>query len=756
MISRIPLFLLVTLPLSFCAEAREKTWVILNNAYKGAIQLDFTGDEPCLRRPLMEEWGVFPPLLKKLEWDDNGCLTARSAKTFELKYWYRPDAQLLTLLFPEPAINAQQNGISTSRWDNGINALFVNYQLDVDKYRTQSDWDPSGTEGALNLDSGINFGPWRLRQKNNFWRDREGLRGSYSNGTSLWRNIASMRSRLTLGDGYTSANMFESFTYRGAALGSDEAMFPDSWRPYAPWINGYARTEAEVFIYQNGERVYRIHVPPGPFTIRDFYPPNPDGDLELTIQENDGTERKRKLPYSVMPNLVQHRMFSYELIAGHYKPYRMGKEKSLQEHSRFFQSTGSWGIAPKTTLFAGVQQAEDYASQVVGVGGNLGRYGALSFDVSQAQYTIEDSHLRGSMWKLRYAKAFFQTETSINAQLRWYPSNGRYRSFSERISRAENLKSWWWLDSRDEDSQDKRAWASRLEVNQNFGEDSSLALVWEWGKARRGGGIDNSLTMSVSANWWDMDVSLYSDYRRSNVSKAETTVGVNISIPFSLGSYTTNVGYVSEMNSQGPDSHGINIYGTALSDYSLNYDVTAQHVIHEDDRLNASLRYQYNAGEMSVSMDRGSAQRHYHAGVNGSVLVHSGGVALGQTLGSTAALVQVPGTPDIGFYNQFGSTTNGNGDLLVSYLTPWRVNRVTMDSYSLPEGMRADNDEVEAVPTEGAIVRLKFMPLVPDKDAESDRKDTTEPSAEKSAAATQSEDIRPGEIKEMVLIPASK
>ena len=105
MISRIPLFLLVTLPLSFCAEAREKTWVILNNAYKGAIQLDFTGDEPCLRRPLMEEWGVFPPLLKKLEWDDNGCLTARSAKTFELKYWYRPDAQLLTLLFPEPAVN---------------------------------------------------------------------------------------------------------------------------------------------------------------------------------------------------------------------------------------------------------------------------------------------------------------------------------------------------------------------------------------------------------------------------------------------------------------------------------------------------------------------------------------------------------------------------------------------------------------------------------------------------------------------------
>lgn len=152
---------------------------------------------------------------------------------------------------------------------------------------------------------------------------------------SLWRSITPLRSRVSLGDGNTSSNMFDSLAFRGASLASDEAMYPDSWRPYSPWINGYARTEAEVTIHQNGVRVYRIHVPPGPFTIRDFYPPDPDGNLELTVQESDGTERTRLLPYSSMPNLVHHGLFSYELAAGRYKPFH-GIDR---DKDRFWQST---------------------------------------------------------------------------------------------------------------------------------------------------------------------------------------------------------------------------------------------------------------------------------------------------------------------------------------------------------------------------------------------------------------------------------
>jgi len=706
---RTAIFLILLLPAVPPSAANENTWVILNNVYKGSVSLNFAAGTPCLSHPLMEEWGVVATLLNRLEWDADGCLMPKSARQNNLRYWYRADAQLLTLLFPPEAINPQQNGVSTSRWDNGINAMFVNYRLDVDKQRARSEWETSGTDTMLTLDSGINLGAWRLRQQNTFWRERQGQQGSYSNSIALWRGITRIRSRLSVGDGYTSPNMFEGMSYSGLSLASDEAMFPDSWRPYSPWINGYARSEAEVTIHQNGERVYRIHVPPGAFTIRDFYPPDPQGNLELTVQESDGTERTRILPYSIMPNLVQHRMFSYELALGRYKPAH-GID---MDRDRFWQASLSWGIASHLTVFSGLQQGDRYASQVLGVGGNLGQWGALSADVKTSRYSQRRTSYRGSVMRLRYAKAFFSTETSLNALLQWYPSGSQYRSFEEKIDQAAMLKYDW------DNELTKRALQGEVEINHNIDEDSSLSLSWRWTKARRSGPDSQGVIASLNANWRDMDISLYGGYDRRRDSPAETTMGINISIPFTVGQFNSNVAWVSDLASREKNSHGIDVYGTALSDFSLRYDAKAQHVVHGDDELTASLGYQYNAGEANISMDRGGGRRDYHADTSGSVLLHAGGVTFGQTLGSTVALVEVPGTPGIGVYNQFSSTTDANGNLLVSYLTPWRVNRISVDSLSLPENTGMDVDELESVPTEGAIVELTFpQPLPVEKVAE--------------------------------------
>lgn len=200
------------------ASANEKTWVILNNAFKGSIFLDFHAGAPCLTRPLLEEWGVKSFVLDKLHWDAGACLTADSASRFDLQFWYRPNANLLTLLFPQEAFNPQQNGVSTSRWDDGIEALFVNYRLDVNNQRAQYRWDTPGTDATLALENGLNVGPWRVRYHNTFWREADRQHGSYSNSASVWRSITSLRSRLNVGDGYTSSNLFESMSYRGVSL----------------------------------------------------------------------------------------------------------------------------------------------------------------------------------------------------------------------------------------------------------------------------------------------------------------------------------------------------------------------------------------------------------------------------------------------------------------------------------------------------------------------------------------------------------
>ena len=405
-----------------------------------------------------------------------------------------------------------------------------------------------------------------------------------------------------------------------------------------------------------------------------------------------------------MPNLVHHGLFSYELAAGRYKPFH-GIDR---DKDRFWQSTFSWGVAPQVTVFAGLQQGEHYFSQVAGIGANLGRWGAFSADVSAARYTQEAETLRGKVWRLRYAKAFFTTETSLTAQLQWYPRNEHYRSLEEKITRAELLRYGW------DDDVTRRALRGQLELNQNLGEDASLSLSWHGLKSREPDAGSMGMTLSLDATLQNVDVSLYGGYERYGKNPDETTVGINLSVPLSLWGTTSNVGYITELASRGEDSHGVNVYGSALSDYSLRYDLQATHTLHRNDEFSASLGYQYNAGELNLSMVRGGTRRDYHADTSGSILVHAGGVTLGQQLGSTAALVDVPDSPGIGFYNQFGSTTNARGELLVSYLTPWRVNRITADSLSLPENTALDVTELESVPTDGAIVLLRFPQPVTD------------------------------------------
>ncbi|HAS1172441.1 fimbria/pilus outer membrane usher protein [Enterobacter cloacae] len=680
------------------AIAGKKTQIIINDALKGSVNLDFVDNTPCLTRPLLEEWGVKKKIIEHVKWTSKLCITEISAKQYALESIYDSVRSELILNIPPEFMNAQQNGVLTSRWDNGINAAFLNYRLDIDHTHPQSSSENGGTEGSLVLENGINFGPWRLRHQTNFWRERDGNHGSYSSNISFWRSLTSLRARLNIGDGHSQPSFFNSIPFRGISLYSDGAMFPDSWRNYAPQINGYARSEAEVTIHQNGERVYRMLVPPGPFTIRDFYPPYAQGNLEMTVQESDGTERTHWLPWSLMPNLVQHGIVTYDLTYGQYHP----SYNNQYGMPIFWQSGLSWGIAPQVTVFSGFQQSEAYQSVVFGAGKNLGEWGAFSTDISTAFYHEKKTRHHGNVWRMRYAKAFFKSETSINAQLLWYPPASQYRTLEDKIHWANAYASFG------EDGQQHRAIQSKLELTQNFNEDSNLSLSWQWEKGHGTGHSSSFTSLNLNTTWKNIDVSLYGRYEHRAYEGASAMLGLNFSVPFSIGGHTSNVAWLSDLNNRTASSQGVNLYGSVLEDASLSYDISGLRNSHGESRFASTLGYQYNAGEATFSVDHSSQYQRYHGDASGSIMLHKDGITLGQPLGNAMALVDVPDTPDIGFYNQFGSITDARGQLLVSYLTPWRVNRITVDGSTLPDGSEMAEEELEAVPTDGAIIRLRF------------------------------------------------
>lgn len=69
------------------------------------------------------------------------------------------------------------------------------------------------------------------------------------------------------------------------------------------------------------------------------------------------------------------------------------------------------GLKGNWTPYGGMQIAEDYQAFNLGIGKDLGLFGAFSFDITQANTTLaDDTRHSGQSVKSVYSKSFYQTE----------------------------------------------------------------------------------------------------------------------------------------------------------------------------------------------------------------------------------------------------------------------------------------------------------------------------------------------------------
>ncbi len=75
------------------------------------------------------------------------------------------------------------------------------------------------------------------------------------------------------------------------------------------------------------------------------------------------------------------------------------------------------GLEGNWTPYGGMQIAEDYQAFNLGIGKDLGLFGAFSFDITQANTTLADgTRHSGQSVKSVYSKSFYQTGTNIRSQ----------------------------------------------------------------------------------------------------------------------------------------------------------------------------------------------------------------------------------------------------------------------------------------------------------------------------------------------------
>lgn len=702
--------------------------VYLNNARMDTRNVEFRlakgkeGNEtlqPCIAVADLEAWGILVKQFPNLAVPGSVCANLDAVP--QASSTFRFSQQQLLLSFPQSAVsNAARGWVDPKQWDEGITALLLNYSVSgANNYAREGNRSDSDSQ-YVNLRPGLNIGPWRLRNYTTWSRTGGGSGDAPT--TSKWnsvytyvqRNIISLQSQLTLGDSTTSADVFDSIPFRGVNLASDDDMLPESLKGYAPVVRGIARTNAQVTIRQNGYVIYQTYVSPGSFELSDMYSTGGSGDLFVTIKEADGSEQHLVVPYASLPVLQREGRLKYSATSGTYRSY-----DSRVDKTPLAQVTAIYGLPMGFTVYGGSQISEHYQSLSLGQGKNLGDFGAVSVDVTQAWANRRnESHEQGQSWRVRYSKNFVETGTNFAIAGYRYATNGFWNM-------QEVLDTYTHIDS--EALQERRRNRAELIVNQN---------LWEgWG---------NLALTAVREDYWNTDRSMesygasynnswngisfgvsYADNRNSTAMSGgisggkmydrEQLLSVNVSVPLDrlFGRHPTYVNYMMNSSKKGTTTNSVNIGGTLLEQNNLTWNVQEGYGSRGQGNtagVNANWRATY--GEVNGGYTRDKYSERLNYGTQGSIIAHENGVTFGQQLGETTALVASSGAGDVAIQSQTGVRTDFRGYAIVPYVSPYRKNDITLDTQTLNDDTELALTTQTVIPTRGAVVRANYRASV--------------------------------------------
>lgn len=658
--------------------------------------------EACLPVALLQNYGVKTELYPELR-GKNDCanLTAIPAARAEFQF----NSQQLVLSLPQTAITAQIRGyVDPALWDEGINALMLNYSLRGDSTTARDKAGDDSHSQFATLRPGINFGPWRFRNYSSWSRDGEGNQSWDSIYSYLQRNIISLRSQLTLGDSSTPGDVFDPVSWRGAQIASDDEMLPDSLRGYAPVVRGIARSNALVVIRQGGYVIYQNNVAPGPFEITDMYATGGSGDLQVTVKEADGSEQRFTVPFASLPVLQREGQLKYAISAGQYRAY-----DSRIKKSKFMQATAIYGLPYGLTIYGGVQEATKYHSLLTGVGTNLGDIGAFSVDLTSARSEPErQQKSSGQSWRFRYSKNIAPTGTHFAIAGYRYSTRGYY-DLEDVLSSYGNPYAL----------NEQRRNRAEMTLSQSFAPGwgtLTLSAIREdyW----TGGNPSATYSLSYNNNWHDISYGVSWSYNK-NGSAADTgtphdydkdqIVSLTVSVPLSSPARNTSVSYTTSSSRNQGEIHSVSLNGNALDNDALNWSVQQNYATKDvgySGNLNADYKGTYGQLNVGYSYDRHISSLNY--GLQGSVLAHSDGITLSQPLGETNVLVKAPGASGVDIQNQPGAKTDFRGYTALSNAAPYRKNDVILNPETLPEEVELELTSRTVIPTRGAIVRSEY------------------------------------------------
>ncbi|MCR6728854.1 fimbrial biogenesis outer membrane usher protein [Enterobacter cloacae] len=692
--------------------------IIVDDAFLETGDIQFTaskadnGDaslQPCLSLAQLKRWGVKTALFPALDAEKSECVNLQAIPQASADFQFA--AQRLVLSIPQAAIDLPARGyVPPEMWDEGITAAMLNYSLSGANSRARAGEGVSSNSQYANLRPGVNIGPWRLRNYTTWSRDAAGKDQWDTVYSYLQRAVIPLKAQLTLGDSSAPADVFDSVPFRGVQLASDDDMLPDSLKGYAPVVRGIARTNAQVVIRQNGYQIYQSYVAPGAFEITDMYPTGGAGDLDVTIKEADGSEQHFTLPYASVPVLQREGRLKYALTGGQYRAYNSSVEKTPFGHV-----SGIYGLRNGITLYGGVQGSGKYQSFAVGTGKNMGDFGALSADVTQAWSTLaHTAKTQGQSLRARYSKNVLNTGTDFSIAGYRYSTRGYYG--------LQDV-----LDSYEDSSalQNRRRNRVELTMSQTLGDERGALTLsaaredyWNTDKSMASWSVGynndwNNISYGVTWTYSKNGGPTSSGSGSTKTYDHDQLLAFTVSVPLDKFLPQTWANYGLNTSKNNGTTHSIGMNGVALNNSALNWNIQQGYGtdgVGYTGTLNGDYKGTYGEVTAGYGYDKNSERLNY--GVQGGILAHADGITLSQPLGETNALIKAPGAHGVNIRNQSGVRTDYRGYTVVNNLSVYRKNDLALDPENMPDDVELEINTRTVTPTRGAVVKADYLSKV--------------------------------------------
>ncbi len=662
-----------------------------------ADENDKSQSRVCFTPDQVKNFGFKEKYFSQLKtWHNGQCVDVTALNGVEAT----PDlgSGTLTLNVPQAYLEyTSDDWVPPSMWDNGIPGLIADYNVNAQTRHNEGSQGGEDKSVSGNGTVGANVGPWRLRAD---WQANYDDQAENTSGQKKWtwsrfqmyRALPKMGAKLTLGEDYMNSNLFDSVRFAGASVVSDDNMLPPNLRGYAPEVTGVAKTNAKVTISQQGRVIYETQVAAGPFAIQDLNN-SVSGALDVRVQEQDGSVQEYKVNTASIPYLTRPGSVRYKMYAGRPSTY-----DHHSEGHEFGSGEFSWGISNGWSLYGGLVASRNYLATALGVGRDLMALGALAFDITRSGARLDGGEERqGQSYRVSYSKRFDETGSQVTfAGYRF--SEKDFMSFNDYLN--YNADNGDFMQSKEMytvtfgQQFDRIGLSAYLNYSHqtywnNPAEDRyslSLSRYFDIGKMKN---ISASLTA----------------YRNKFNGENDDGMYMSISVPMGdTGTLGLNSSYSADAS-----SHNLSYYNRF--DNGDNYRIAAGG---SDDGGNLSGYYDHpgELTEVSGNVDYQHGQ-YSSAGLSlrGGMTATAKGAALHRSsvMGGTRVLLDTGDAADIpvqGYGN--ATTTNYFGKAVVTEVSDYSKNNLSIDINKLPDNAEASASVVQATLTEGAIGYRKF------------------------------------------------